>query len=1491
MRKHLCRIAIWAIALTGTVPIKAATSIGQPVAEPLSSVPALMRPRPNTVPGGAIVTEAKSTATKAPMLPAAEADAPQLFGALVSTSEAATIAKAYGIYSFPASSDITFTAINTEPNYLANGGGVYINGKYYFVSWFESFGAVFAYFRIADADTWEMLQSARADISSVATDMTYDPVSETIYGCYLDATGSGYLFGHMSMIDGSVTPICYLDAPFFAIASDASGNLYAISSTGDFCSVDKETGKQTRIGATGLRPAYTQSMTFDMASGRLFWAACTTTKNGLYEIDVTTGKATLVGDFVGNEEFAGLFSRSSGAISSAPGALTGFTADYDIATSSDVKVSFTMPETTFGGTPVSGKTEWIISLNDVNAEIGEAMPGEQVNVTLRNAPVGMNTISAFARNSAGKGPQEKVRKWIGVDTPMPLENVVVTAQGNKAIVKWDAPTKSLHDGYFNPADLNYRVVRQPGNITVCQKTTETTFTDELDISRLGSYSYDIITYVGSVRGETTSSNKLVIGEAFDVPFKETFDNADDFGLYTIIDANNDGRTWSLDDNRAKGTYSISNPMNDWLITPPIKFDKGYIYTLRFKVSTMSFKEKFRVAFGTAPTVEGMDLEILPEQQVKNSQPLEFTVRFTPTATGTGFVGFHHCSDRECHNLYLDDIEIVQTASVKVPAAISDITVTPADKGALKCSVSFHAPTKNVAGEDITSLSRVLLYHGNQIVASFSNPQPGELLTKTDIECIQGQNTFKAVASNADGSGLETSVTAFIGPDVPGRCHKIRVVENNGKAVLTWEGPAEGINGGYVDPEGLRYFVARQNYVNGGVEAVATNLTECRFEEVPPIEGQQGIVAYYVYAGNERGIGDGYLSNVIIMGTPYSLPFKESFSSAMPSYACWRMETSDESSTWGVTSVGTYPTTEPYDGDGGLISYAPGVADSWSILTSGKISLKEASHPVAEFHYYHKNRSTDVIKLMVSDNGVDYSAVETVDMGVISEFSGWRKVSVPLDAYAGKDFIQLGFRVDCGDDLTGIHIDNIVVREVADKDLALTMLEGPSKFEAGKPGLFRMTVANMGAAVAEYFTVNLMRDGKDVASVNGRNLAAGTERVYEVTVTPDVSHPDVAVYRARVDFMGDTNMANNLSDDLKVIVSRPAFPAVEDLAGTFDGQSGTVNLFWSAPDMTAAPRVTDDFENYNPFLISGFGDWMTVDVDNQSTIYFQNVPLWPNCTMPQAFIVFNPKKAGLDPDNNPDDGMFETYSGDQMLISFASSAPNNDDWLISPRLSGNAQDISFMICSLTTYSGPETYEFYVCDGDFRESISDFRLLPDVGGEVGEAWEKVTVSLPEGVRYFAIRCTSADKWGLCIDDVTYTPAAAENLELRGYDVYCNGTKLNDAPLTETSFTHTGVDASKQYSYNVVCVYDLGRSNPSNEFVAGSGGIASVEGDNVTVRTLPGEIVISGAAGEEYSVANVAGVVSEAGNAAAEQHVSVASGFYIVSVGNRTYKLHVK
>ncbi len=164
------------------------------------------------------------------------------------------------------------------------------------------------------------------------------------------------------------------------------------------------------------------------------------------------------------------------------------------------------------------------------------------------------------------------------------------------------------------------MIRQPGNIVVCDKTTDRTITDRLEVSRLTYYYYDVVTFVGETQGETTPSNKILVGEAFSIPYTENFSNADNFNLFTVIDANHDGKYWTWDEERAKSGYSVTNDMDDWLITPPMKFDSGYIYTMRFNVSTRSYVEKFNVWFGTEPTVEGMTKEILPTISTDNKEP-------------------------------------------------------------------------------------------------------------------------------------------------------------------------------------------------------------------------------------------------------------------------------------------------------------------------------------------------------------------------------------------------------------------------------------------------------------------------------------------------------------------------------------------------------------------------------------------------------------------------------------------------------------------------------------------------------------------------------------------------------------------------------------------------------------------------------------------------------------------------------------------------------
>ena len=104
-----------------------------------------------------------------------------------------------------------------------------------------------------------------------------------------------------------------------------------------------------------------------------------------------------------------------------------------------------MPSKAYDGSALSGKVKWTVMLDDVEIESGEANVGAKVTTTLSSVPVGMHTITACARNDSGKGPQSKERKWIGVDTPLPLENVKLSFSGETATLTWDAPKGSAHN--------------------------------------------------------------------------------------------------------------------------------------------------------------------------------------------------------------------------------------------------------------------------------------------------------------------------------------------------------------------------------------------------------------------------------------------------------------------------------------------------------------------------------------------------------------------------------------------------------------------------------------------------------------------------------------------------------------------------------------------------------------------------------------------------------------------------------------------------------------------------------------------------------------------------------------------------------------------------------------------------------------------------------------------------------------------------------------
>ncbi|MDE6176317.1 MAG: choice-of-anchor J domain-containing protein, partial [Paramuribaculum sp.] len=165
---------------------------------------------------------------------------------------------------------------------------------------------------------------------------------------------------------------------------------------------------------------------------------------------------------------------------------------------------------------------------------------------------------------------------------------------------------------------------------------------------------------------------------------------------------------------------------------------------------------------------------------------------------------------------------------------------------------------------------------------------------------------------------------------------------------------------------------------------------------------------------------------------------------------------------------------------------------------------------------------------------------------------------------------------------------------------------------------------------------------------------------------------------------------------------------------------------------------------------------------------------------------------------------------------------SDDWLVSPELYGGPQTVRFYALSLNDAYGNDTFEVYYSTGG--NSYEDMKPIMH-STVVPTQWTRYMVSLPDGARHFAIRCTSNNCYMMLLDDITFiAPGQPRELTLKGYNVYCNYAKINDEPLTATEFS---VDrGSDDDVYYVTALYEQGESVASNLI-----GIAILGVDEIT------------------------------------------------------------
>ena len=502
----------------------------------------------------------------------------------------------------------------------ANGGACLADTAYFAIEYTTKYGNINAcYLNSYNPVTWALTNKVEASHSSVATSLTFNPVTKKIYGSFYSEEREGFYFGTLDPKTADCDTIAFLDHSFNALASDATGTLYFVNDEGKFGKIGITDGAITIIGDTGFKPKFLQDATFDYGTKQFYWCAFNDddSQSGIYTVDLSTGKATRISTWAtGAKEFVGVFSKTPVFAADVPEIPASLVLTFAESALSG-KATFTMPSLTYGGTALSGELDYIC------------------------------------------------KQYFGLDVPASVAKVTATRTQSGASIKWEAVTEGAHGAKFDPSTVTYNVTRFPDNVVVASGVKNVQCADDKSVDKLASYYYEVVAVDGDYQAAPTKSNGVILGEALQVPYNKEFSDGD-FSLYTIIDANADGTTWGSDFRGAKYLFNNDNAGDDWLISPPLRMKANQKYNIVAQLANAMnpYTEKAEVKVGDNATAEAMKNSVIPATTIEGGyrSPMDLSGVFSPTVDGDYFVGIHAISDAGALYLYCYKLEVTSEAT-------------------------------------------------------------------------------------------------------------------------------------------------------------------------------------------------------------------------------------------------------------------------------------------------------------------------------------------------------------------------------------------------------------------------------------------------------------------------------------------------------------------------------------------------------------------------------------------------------------------------------------------------------------------------------------------------------------------------------------------------------------------------------------------------------------------------------------------------------------
>ncbi len=860
--------------------------------------------------------------------------------------------------------------------------------------------------------------------------MAYDPATGQLYGY---RNGMPTNFYTINKETGAMTLVAGINNGFFAsLAIDRNGDFYAFDYDCQLNKLDIQGGTFTTIGSTGQAFGDMQPTYIDAQTNTMYWISTTTKQSKLYTVDLTTGKATAVGDMPEGAKYFGLFGAGS-AVSGdkqAPDVCQDLTATYATAGSLTVTATATAPTLAFDKqTTLTGKVTLKFYADEQTEPfktVENVAAGDKASADYTFAETGKHKVKVVAANDNGDGPAKTISTFAGFDKPKAPANITlaISADG-KYSLSWEAPAEGVNGGAVDAANIKYVVTQYP-LATAAGETTATSFSGTITGTSFADYYFGVKAVCGDVVGEEGLSNHVTFGDYAEVPYYDDFSDAATHGTYTIVNTNNDA-TWQIA-KATNGNYAAiydgsqcSAAADDYLVLPPMDIRKGVTYSVTFNVAS-AFNQDYGnnidlvLLKSTTNVTDGKvkigSFENIPDYTNEISQK---TFEYTATEDGTAYFAFY-CRSAAKRKVTLYDIQVLGSGFANAPAKVSDLKAVSAERGEHKVTVSFKAPVADIQGNALTTVSHIKVYRdgAKAAIKTFANVAAGETCSFDDNDVAAGNHTYSVIAVTKDGSSAAAMAKAFVGQGIPATPTNFTVTEEENDFLLSWIAPTTSTDGNYIDFDKLTYAVYYQyglmenpSLLNGEVSGNELRVPKDMFDYYA--SAHQILISFMIMAQTENGYSDVQATD-IIYGPDYQLPFKESFADGYAMTEPWGIlnVTQQYVSSWYMiadTNSGKPMSVNSVDSDGGMAMFYQKSLDGYEArLLTPRIATGDNNNPVLSFYVYHYNTAdaaNSTIQVELQYDSDDYESVG--DPITIYGENGWQQHKINLSAAQSKQY--------------------------------------------------------------------------------------------------------------------------------------------------------------------------------------------------------------------------------------------------------------------------------------------------------------------------------------------------------------------------------------------------------------------------------------------------------------------------------------------------------